>query len=313
VKNSLPTRKLPERPDLGQLRRQAKELLDAFVAGDAGAVAEVNSHYHDVDSAKFSLHDAQLVLARAYGFDSWPKLKAYVDGITVARLADVVRANDLEQVRAILKIRPELVNVPMAWNNEHKALHYAVLGRMPEMVRVLMEHGADPHAGISPRNDATSAITIATERGYDEIVAIIEAEEKRREASPTPQDLVLAELRRALRAGDESAAIGVVKRHPELIHFQMPDNGRTLLHLASALLMPRIVRWLLDHGADVNRQTKDGSTPLDVAGRLCDVSERAKRMPALLRLLRERGAQLTPRSAVILGHADFLRSATPLT
>ena len=309
MKNSLPTRRLPERPDLGQLRRQAKELLEAFLAGEAGAVAEVNSHYRDVDSAKFALHDAQLVLSRAYGFDSWPKLKAYVDGITVARLTEAVRANDLEQVRAILKIRPELVNVPMAWNNEHKALHYAVLGRMPEMVRVLMEHGADPHAGISPHNDATSAITIAIERGYDEIVAIIRDEEERREAHPSPEDLVLAELRRALRAGDEVEAIEVVKRHPELIHFQMPDNGRTLLHLASALLMPRIVAWLLDHGAGVNQKTKDGSTPLEVAGRLCDVSERAKGMPALLTLLRERGAELTPRSAVILGDVDFLRSA----
>jgi ankyrin repeat protein len=72
----------------------------------------------------------------------------------------------LEEVQAILRIRPELVNVVMAWNNEHTALHYAVLGRTPEMVRLLMERGADARAGISPHNDATSAITIATERGY---------------------------------------------------------------------------------------------------------------------------------------------------
>ena len=55
-----PSRRLPERPDLDQLKRQAKELLEAFVAGEDQAVAEVNRYYHDVDLAKFALHDAQL-------------------------------------------------------------------------------------------------------------------------------------------------------------------------------------------------------------------------------------------------------------
>ena len=36
------------------------------------------------DAATFALHDAQLVLARAYGFESWPKLKAFVDGASAS-------------------------------------------------------------------------------------------------------------------------------------------------------------------------------------------------------------------------------------
>ena len=80
VNRRLPTRALREHPDLDQLKRQAKELLQAFIAGDEKTVAEVNAHYHDADRQTFALHDAQLVLARAYGFDSWPKLKAYADG-----------------------------------------------------------------------------------------------------------------------------------------------------------------------------------------------------------------------------------------
>jgi hypothetical protein len=69
-----PTRRLPPHPDLDQLRRQAKELLEAFRAGETTAIAEVQAHYRAPDSTAFALHDAQLVLARAYGFDSWPKL-----------------------------------------------------------------------------------------------------------------------------------------------------------------------------------------------------------------------------------------------
>ena len=91
----LPTRTLPERPDLEQLKRQAKELLQRFADGEAAAVTEVNAQYRDADPRNFALHDAQLVLARAYGFESWPKLKAFVDGVTVTRLIEAVRAGDL--------------------------------------------------------------------------------------------------------------------------------------------------------------------------------------------------------------------------
>ena len=74
--------------------------------------------------------------------------------MTIARLADAVRTGDIATVRAMLGARPEIVNMDMAANNEHRALHYAVLNRAPEMVRVLMEHGADARKGahLEPRS-----------------------------------------------------------------------------------------------------------------------------------------------------------------
>jgi len=56
---------LPENPDLEQLKRQAKELLRAFRAGNIGAASTVNAHYHGADPPTFALHDAQLVIARS--------------------------------------------------------------------------------------------------------------------------------------------------------------------------------------------------------------------------------------------------------
>jgi hypothetical protein len=225
VKYAIPTRTLPERPDLDQLKRQAKELLEEFLAGDEKAVAEVNRFYNDADAAKFALHDAQLALARSYGFDSWPKLKAYVDGVTIGRLIDAVRAGDVEQARTILRVRPELVNWEAPSSNGHMPLHYAVLGRMPEMVRVLVQAGANPHtttAGIYALREAATPIAIAMERGYDEIARIIREEVSRRKA---PTEAPPTELRRALESGDEHAVIELLERHSGLLTAPVSDKA----------------------------------------------------------------------------------------
>jgi hypothetical protein len=65
-------------------------------------------------------------------------------------------------------------------NNEHRVIHYAVYNRSPEMVRLLMQHGADAPKGLWPIREATTALTFAVERGYDEIAGIIREEEHRR-------------------------------------------------------------------------------------------------------------------------------------
>jgi ankyrin repeat protein len=76
-----PGREWPHRPDFNQFKRQAKELLKAYRAGDAKAVVEVKRHEQAPDPGAFALHDAQRVLARSYGFTSWHKLKSYVQTI----------------------------------------------------------------------------------------------------------------------------------------------------------------------------------------------------------------------------------------
>ncbi len=70
---------LPERPDLDQLRRQAKELRDGFRRGDAAAVERFGRHHPAALQGVASLASAQLVIARELGFASWPRLKAAID------------------------------------------------------------------------------------------------------------------------------------------------------------------------------------------------------------------------------------------
>ena len=186
MKQKLSLRRMRQHPDLEQLKRQAKELLTAFRAGEAAAVDEVTACYDDPQHAAFALHDAQLVIARSYGFDSWPKLKAYVDGVSIRRLVEAVSNGATERVRTMLKARPELANMTVSYNDERRAIHYAVMHRQLEITRLLMRKGADARAGIHPHRNATSAFILASERGYDDIVAIIQEEENRRK-EPTQE------------------------------------------------------------------------------------------------------------------------------
>lgn len=197
----------------------------------------------------------------------------------VVQLMEAVCATNMEQVRKVLQVRPELVNASDPSIHGHTALHHAVLGQMPEMVRVLMQLGANPYTSIYPHGDATSPLMIAVERGYNEIAAIIREEENRRQAGRPTAAEAPAGLRQALQAGDEDRAIEILEHHPELVHFQMPGDRRTLLHFASALLLSRVATWLLDHSADVNQESSDGSTSLELAGRMCSSAKRKRGSP----------------------------------
>jgi hypothetical protein len=78
---------LPDRPDLGQLRRRAKELRDAAKAGDAVALERLARHHPTPSAGPVRLAVAQLVIARELGFSSWPGLTAALEAGAASRRA----------------------------------------------------------------------------------------------------------------------------------------------------------------------------------------------------------------------------------
>ena len=305
-----PTRAMRENPDIDQLKRQAKELLEGYLASAPEAVAEVTAYHRTATPETFALHDAQFVLARSYGFESWPKLKAAVDGVTASRLHEAAESGDLKTVRELLTRRPEIVDMG---RGETRAIHMAVLRRDPDMVRLLIEFGANPDGGIYPNRDATSPYILARERGFDEITEVLRAErEKRGARSPNsstysgPTDAV-RKCEAAFRSGIENAIVAVFKQHPELAKL-CPADGRTMLHQAAGIGALRWMKWLIRLGADVNRNSYKGWTPLDYAasgqgGDWVFDNEKFERTAAFLL---EHGAQLSPISAAALGRWDYL-------
>jgi ankyrin repeat protein len=321
-----PTRVMRDTPDIDQLRRQARELLEAYRAQSPDAVREVDAYHHTAARETFALHDAQFVLARSYGFESWPKLKAAVEGVTTTRLHEAVKKGDVRAVRTLLARRPEIVDLLPGGpaGCEIRALHIAVMARDAEMTRLLLDAGADTRGGIWPNRDATGPRTIAEERGYDEIVELMTAHEQKRGARHvTAYGDAVRRLRDAMMTGGEEAVIAVFESAPALAGLCPPD-GVTMLHRAAQYGLLRVAAWLLDHGADVNRKSqpdfwrREGLTPLEFAvweyapdpGGSAGADARTANAGSgqMAALLIERGAELTPLAAAALGRWDFLES-----
>lgn len=132
-------RHLPVRPDLDQLRRQAKDLLKALRAGAPDALAAVRNHHpRGVTPADAKLADAQLVLARSYGVASWPRLKL------ACEVTRAIWEDDADALRALVLKHPGLLHEDARGvrSNWGPPMSYAAnLGRRG-IIRMLRELGA---------------------------------------------------------------------------------------------------------------------------------------------------------------------------
>lgn len=133
-------RHFPVRPDLEQLRHQAKDLLRALRRKDPEASRELARHHPAAPGPELAkLADAQLTLARSYGLASWPRL------VLACRMTDAIWRDDAEAVRALVRQHPRALH-EMARGTERcnwgPPLTYAAnLGR-DRIVALLRELGA---------------------------------------------------------------------------------------------------------------------------------------------------------------------------
>ena len=193
----MPARNLPPRPDLAQLKRQANELLQLQRAKKASAVARIAANHPKFQSrspaealvSPFVLADAQLVIAREYGFSSWAALKHDVEASR--RVADfklhprfdeavaAIVVGDVDRLRALLDAHPELVRARtnleppyhyftgatllhhLAWNPSRKE---PVPNNVVAIARLLLDRGADPDAVTLGRSIGTTMGLIVTSR-----------------------------------------------------------------------------------------------------------------------------------------------------
>jgi len=154
----MPDRHLPVRPDLVQLRHQAKDLLREYKAGDPSAIDDFTRlHPETPEQTAAKLADAQLVLARSYGASSWTRLVQSCD------LIDGIWRDDIAAVRRLVTGNPHLLqeNAGLRNSNWGPPLSYAAnLGRNA-MIDMLYELGARDLATALDRAALQSRIDTA--------------------------------------------------------------------------------------------------------------------------------------------------------
>ena len=310
-------RELPDHPNLEQLKKQAKSLFHSAQAGDGDARARfrllpalANTPPGQIKVTELALHDAQSVIAREYGFNSWNTLRDEVEARTLtfaAAIDEFVRAatgGAAGRAQRLLTLHPALATATL-----HTAL---VLG---DAAAVEARLDAHPMLATSPGGP----------QEWEPLLYVchtcLHREERRRQAG------LVAIARRLLSLGANPNAEYHWNWHPELprtalwaalitmghvplaevlldagadptdgvsahiaggtgniaalelLHrFGMNVNGRPggvppLVYILTFAEDASGPRWLLEHGADPNLSWgPDDEAPLHVAARRWDVT-----------------------------------------
>jgi ankyrin repeat protein len=270
--------KLPERPSLEFLKKLAKERLHDLRRTDPGA----------------KLADALLAVARDHGFSSWRALKAEVerrDSAHVGELVEACATGEVERARRMLAKEPALARAVIG-NRPHEGwtvLHEAAQRGQAAIVRLLLEHGADPNAREAVDN--TYPLHWAAARGDFAIMgALLDAggdvhgtgadhagdvigwgtffSEPGRDVRAVADFLVARGARHnifsALSVGDLDLVRSVVERDPDELERRMSrfEHGITPLQLAVVKKRDDILDLLIELGADLEAEDVHGQTAL---------------------------------------------------
>ncbi len=287
---------LPPNPNLEYDKKQAKALLKAYRAGDAEAIKRVHASHPRLENIpdatippdEFKLSDAQLVIAREYGFSSWPRLKHEIetrrDGLDeqFRQFIHAVKQEDTARVRDLLKTTPALkthINDPVI-DFDSPALAIAAGRNNRVLVDTLLEHGANVNA-----HSAWWAGAFGPLHGADPDMARYLIERGAKVDVHAAAELGMMDILRALIEAD-----------PSLVNAKGPDGQRPLHFARSTETMD----YLLEQGADINAR--------DVDHRGTAAQWIVCYYPHLCRYLLERGAQADIFMAAALGEGDLVRT-----
>jgi ankyrin repeat protein len=225
---------LPAHANLEHLKNEAKQRLKSMRSERSVA----------------KLSEAQLLVARSYGFHSWRNLKAYVDALhdSGQQLIHAVHDGDLGIMREILDAHPELVNASTDIHPRMRPsdtltmrlVHLAIAEGKADVLRLLIERGAD----LNARNaDGRMPLHDCFELNHDDFAKIL------MDAGAVP-DVCAA------------AAYGIYDQLEQILHndpAQANDlnTGNTPLGWAAYGHQPKSAEILFQHGAVADRTPYD--------------------------------------------------------
>ncbi len=291
-------RPLPPRPNLEFEHKEAKALLRRLRAGDADALARARARHPAIDASapdRIRLADAQLVVARDYGFASWPRLVRWFGDVDRQQHGQwPMQPNRREHYDATVR----------GWLAAHRDRR-AVVGRalaayVPRFYGMAVD---EVFAAAVTEDDVRLAVArqygapsweVLLERAVDPAAA---------QRLPNDWDDPMRDARAAMRAGDLDALRRVVEAHPALLHppAYWATRGRNLLNAAIGAERERgveamrpIVAWLAAQGLDIRLEFDR-----QLCGRVGTDAEEVRR-------LLDRGADpnwVAPNGIPVLEHA----------
>jgi hypothetical protein len=239
-------RPLPPNPNLDKQRKLAKALARDYWRLEPEAVERVRAlHPKSPAPENFALSDAQLVIARGYGFTGWLHMKRKIESLTESPaelFKAAVEAGDVDHVRQLLQSHPDLVskiNEPM-FGFKSPAVHVARSNL--DLLDLLLAHGADLNARTS------------WEKGGFGVLERVNPNE----ASPLIARGARIDVWGAANLGMMAELMALIAGEPSLVHAKGGD-GKRPLHFARTI---QIARFLLEHGAEMDVVDDDhDSTP----------------------------------------------------
>lgn len=254
-------RELPARPNLEQYKKQAKDLVQDFAAHKPEAFARARKHhpriYHlpeaELTSAHLSLTDAQLILAREHGFESWPKFAHHIEMVNIIRAVETLT----DPVAAFI----ETACVPRHTSHSSGTLEHAemILAKYPDVASSSIHTAAILADEAVVRRFLTADPASATVKGgpydWDALTYLCFSRYLRIDKSRSESFVCTA---KALLDAGASANTGWYEMidHPN----PRPVLESAIYGTAGIAQHAGLTRLLLDYGADPN----DEETPYHV-------------------------------------------------
>jgi hypothetical protein len=350
----MPTKQLPSHPNLIQLKHQAKDLMKARLAAKPAVLQRIREFHPrfsrssdaDITQADFALADAQLTIAREYGFTSWPRLKVRVEKVQPAdksqlphhdRIEDplfrhalnLLDAGDAGGLRSHLQEHPGLVHQRVVFEGGNYFRNPGLLefvaenpvrnGKLPpnivEVARAILEAGSKKERDIiSSTLGLVCSGRVARECGVQIPLIDLLCDYGASATGALLPALVHGEFAAVdalLRRGavldlPTASASGRVQEVRELLPAVCPEERHAGLALAAQFGHVEIVRLLLDAGEDPNRYN-----PVGLHSHSTPLHQAALAgHRAVAELLLERGARKDMKDILFQGTpADWARHA----
>ncbi|MGH9628871.1 MAG: hypothetical protein ACRD7E_11150 [Bryobacteraceae bacterium] len=252
---------LPDQPSLEQYKKQAKDLLHSHRKAAPAALERI-ARYHPrlhnqppdgVRTAPFRLADAQLVIAREHGFESWPKFAKHIETVLLTRNV----ASLVDPVAAFIEAACAPLDCHSSGTLDEAEM---ILARYPNVARTSIHSAAilADEAAVRAHiaRDPAGATAKGGPRGWDALTHLCFSRYLRLDR--TRSDAVVHTARALLDAG-ASANTGWIEMidHPN----PRPILEAAIYGAAGIAQHAELTRLLLDRGADPN----DEETPYHVA------------------------------------------------